>query len=91
MNFKEFPTIIQAKEYPIHAWLTHPEAPFSRFYKEAEPSEPGKDSAQLELNQGVQYQLNSFYDAPSQSSVTLANTLSKSFIDICHEFRLSRP
>lgn len=28
-NFKEFPTIFEAKDYPVHAWLTHPEAPFS--------------------------------------------------------------
>lgn len=46
---------------------------------------------QLELNKGVQYQINEMTQPPSQSSVDLAGTLSKSFIALCQEFRLTRP
>jgi len=54
-NFEEFPTIIQAKNYPIHAWLTHPESPYTKFYKQVENQESAKDSGQLVLDKGVEF------------------------------------
>ena len=32
-QFPEFLCIIEAKDFPIHAWLTHPEAPFGKFFE----------------------------------------------------------
>jgi len=33
-NEKEFPIILQSKTYPISAWLTHPECPFTKFHSD---------------------------------------------------------
>ena len=33
MCWEEFPTVIQAKNYPMHAWLTHPEEPFTTIFE----------------------------------------------------------
>jgi len=33
-DFKEFPKIIQAKDYPISNWMIHPESLFSLFWRD---------------------------------------------------------
>lgn len=38
-GFQEFVLVIEAKDHPIHAWLTHPESVLSVGYKDAEPDQ----------------------------------------------------
>ena len=33
-DFKEFILIVEGKDYPIHAWLTHPEGVFTKLLVE---------------------------------------------------------
>jgi len=90
LNFKEFPTIFEAKDYPIHAWLTHPEAPFSCGFLEAPKDKIIEDDPSILLDKGVQYQITPFGDPPTESQKTLANTLSDSFVDLCEAFSKTR-
>ena len=47
-SLPEFPIVLQSRQYPISAWLTHPECPFTKFYQDGQESSVQVPTSQLE-------------------------------------------
>jgi len=86
----EFPCIIEAKNYQIHAWLTHPEAPFTKFYEKVVEE---KDSSQIDLDENVKFQIMDFGGMPedrAEAMRAMASMLSQGFLKVCADNRQQR-
>lgn len=47
-SLPEFPIVLQSRHYPINAWLTHPECPFTKFYQDGEETQEQLPTSKLQ-------------------------------------------
>jgi len=88
VGFKEFPVIIEAKDCPIHAWLTHPEAAIGHFYR---LNDPATDEGRVTFTVRGQLYTQSIDGPTTAKRRVIAKALSDSFTALCREYAENKP
>lgn len=80
--YSEFPIIIEAKGYPIQAWLTHPEAVLKDEYTETE----GHEEELTVTHKSKVYKVLKSTAPQIEERCAFAHALSDGFIALCREY-----
>lgn len=81
--YAQFPVVIEAKNYPIQAWLTHPEAVLKDEYTEPE----GIEGEPTITHKAKLYKVLKSTDSKIAERCEFAHALSDGFIAICREYK----
>jgi hypothetical protein len=86
-DYKEFPVIIEARNYPIHAWLTHSESYLNNYFHDATDD----DSLAIILHEKPYVLTPPITALFRDKRKEFCSSLSDSFTSICREYAEKKP